>query len=191
MIKHSIFQIDAGDLSSSMRATPVNTLKLILLAGALGAGCGKKENTETNNPGAANRPEAETPKPPPTKPEVVDISKTLPLPSQPLPAAPNSPPPALVAAWEKAGFQAKWKGPDKESGKIIVSDDLEKLDVSKTVLRFEPRRNDFGEASVVLKSLPAPAMSFGLDLSRTEISDVDLKELATMKQLTSLDLSLN
>lgn len=39
-----------------METNPMKTLSLIILIAALGAGCGKKENTEVETPGAANPP---------------------------------------------------------------------------------------------------------------------------------------
>ena len=41
---------------ADMQSTLIKTLSLIILIAALGAGCGKKENTEAETPGAANPP---------------------------------------------------------------------------------------------------------------------------------------
>ena len=40
----------------------------------------------------------------------------------------------------------------------------------------------------VLESLPAPISAFGLELSRTKITDAGLKELVKMKQFVFLEL---
>ena len=61
-----------------MKTNPMKTLSLIILIAALGAGCGKKENTEAETPGAANPPGAVTPKPPPTQPKVAEKTKPSP-----------------------------------------------------------------------------------------------------------------
>jgi len=143
-----------------------------MLIAALGAGCGKKENAEAGKPGAANPPDAVTPKPPPTsQPKVVEKPKPL--------------PPALVAAWEKAGFVAGWMGPVKDYDFSTFSRTLNELDASKAVPAFEARNLKPG----VLESLPAPATAFGLDLMYSDITDAGLKEVAKLQQLTSLDLS--
>ncbi len=180
--KHSLFKTRPGDLSSGMRATPGNTLNLILLAGALGAGCGKKENTETNNPGAANPPVTETPKPPPIKPEVTHKSKP---PPPTAPVAPKPLSPALVAAWENAGFRAGWMGLHKRTGVHMFSENLEDLDSSKAVPAYKTRIWKTG----ILGSLPAPTMAFGLGLSlNNQITDAALKEVVKLQHLTSLFL---
>ena len=112
----------------------MKNLWLIILTAGLGASCGKQENAEAEKPGAANPPGAVTPKPPPTQPKVAE--KTKPSPpeqkSKPLP-------PAVVAAWEKAGFDAGWVGPHKKYGFIRFSERLEELDASKAVPAFKAR----------------------------------------------------
>ena len=106
-------------------------------------------------------------------------------------------PPALVAAWEKAGlsrndvaawvkagFTAGWMGPLKNSSFISFFERLEALEASKAVPAFKAPRRKPG----MLESLPAPTTAFGLDLTYTQITDAGLKEVAKLQQLTSLEL---
>jgi len=146
-------------------------------------GLRKKENTETNNPGAVNPPVTETPKPPPTKPEVTHKSKP---PPPTAPVAPKPLSPALVAAWENAGFQAGWMGLHKRTGVHMFSENLEDLDSSKAVPAYKTRI----WKTAILESLPAPTMAFGLGLSlNNQITDAALKEVVKLQHLTSLDLT--
>ena len=137
-----------------MRVCPLKTL--ILLTSALGVSCGEKENSELEQPDAANQHKAVTP-----KPEVTDETNLPPQPAQPTPIAPKPLPPALVAAWEKAGFQAGWMGLHKRTGVHMFSENLEDLDSSKAVPAYKTRIWKTG----ILESLPAPTMvSFPMDL---------------------------
>lgn len=169
MTKQYHFQTHPDSLPSGMKSNPMKTLSLIILVAALGAGCGKKENADAGKPGAANPPGAVTLKPPPTQPKVVE--KTKPSPpeqkSKPLP-------PAVVAAWEKAGFDAGWVGPHKKYGFIIFSESLKELEASKAVPVFKAPSWKPG----MLESLPAPTSAFGLYLVETQITDAGLKEVA-------------
>ena len=157
----------------------MKNLWIIILASSLINGCGKKENANAGKPGAANPPGAVTPKPPPTQPEGVEKTK------------PSSPeqmskplPPAVVAAWEKAGFDAGWVGPHKKNGSIRFSESLENRDASKAVPSF--KKNNWKPG--VLESLPVPTSAFGLVLRKIQITDAGLKEVAKMTHLTSLSL---
>ena len=100
-------------------------------------------------------------KPPPAQPEGVE--KTRPSPpeqkSKPLP-------PAVVAAWEKAGFDAGWLGPHKKYGYIDFSESLKELEASKAVPAFKAVSWEPG----MLEPLSAPTSAFGLYLSETDIT---------------------
>jgi hypothetical protein len=153
---------------------------------------GNQEQTQAKAPvqdPSDPRPGKTNPNPPKTKPtkptepaQPKGVEKTKPSPPE---QKPQPLPPAVVAAWQKAGFDAGWMGPHKEYGLHRFSESLEDLDASKAVPAFKAR----GLRSGVLESLPAPTTAFGLDLSRTPIPDAGLKELAKLQQLTSLDLS--
>ena len=146
---------------------------------------------------AANSLETATPKPPPTKPEMVGKTKPKPPPVEPVPT-PTKPLSAALAAawqkaglsreqvatWQKAGFQAGWMGP-KIGGFIEFSFYQEELLPSKAIPTFQMLEWKPG----VLNSLPAPTSAFGLTLSVfNDIADAGLKEVAQLQQLTSLDL---
>ena len=98
---------------------------------------------------------------------------------------PHPLPPALISVWEKSGFNAGWMEPHRESGSIVFSEKPEQLEVTKAVPAFKVPNWKSG----ILESLPAPKTEFGLDLIDTEITDVDLKEVSKLQQLTTLDLS--
>ena len=175
--KHYHLQNYPGGLRLGKQRNLMKNLWLIILTAGLGASCGKQENAEAEKPGAANPPGAVTPKPPPTQPKLAE--KTKPSPpeqkSKPLP-------PAVVAAWENAGFAAGWVGPHKKNGSIRFSESLEDLDASKAVPFFKTDNWKPG----VLESLPVPTSAFGL--LPGQITDAGLKEVAKLQKLTTLDL---
>ena len=114
-------------------------------------------------------------------PEPPDGDRT----AQPLPTD-------VVSAWEKAGASVGWFGPastgrfgpDRRNGYWQFNTQREELDVARSVPTFKIHAWREG----MLAKLPAPARAFGLDLSETHVTDAGLKELAGLKQLTTLDL---
>ncbi len=148
---------------------------LIILIGGLGAGCGKQENEVAGQP-PSSQPKG-TMKPKPLPPALVAAWEKAGL-------SRND-----VAAWAKAGFTAGWMGPDKKYSSITFSRSLDELNAPKAVPAFEARTWKLG----VLKSLRAPATAFGLYLrgdpfELVQITDAGLKEVAQLQQLTSLSL---
>jgi Leucine-rich repeat (LRR) protein len=79
-------------------------------------------------------------------------------------------PEETVAAWTKAGAEVVWI-----NSKPGQAGDM-------PAFRFQTWKEG------VLSKLPAPESAFGLDLSKTEITDAGLKELAAFKNLQSLNL---
>ena len=92
--------------------------------------------------------------------------------------------PDVVSAWEKAGASVGWLGPDRQDGFWEFNTQREKLDAARSVPAFKIHVWREG----MLANLPAPAREFGLDLSHAAVTDAGLKELARLKQLTTLDL---
>ena len=165
----------------------MKNLWMIILVGGLGAGCEKKETGDAGKPGAAKKPVAVTPKPPPTKPVAGQKTK----PTKPKPSPPANMlkplPPAVVAAWERAGWFSGWMGSHKKYDQVIFSQSLEVLEASRAVPAFKPKARAWKPG--VLESLPAPETAFGLDLMHPGITDAGLKEVAKLQQLSSLNLS--
>ncbi len=93
--------------------------------------------------------------------------------------------PAKVgAAWEKAGAEVGWMGTSRIGGYLLFAAKREELVATRVVPAFQIR----AWGAVKLTKLPAPAQAFGLKLARSGITDAELKELASLKHLTSIDL---
>jgi hypothetical protein len=91
----------------------------------------------------------------------------------------------VVKAWEKAGAEVGWLGPDLElSTYLRFTAKLENLDAARAVPAFKVKVWREG----LLAKLPAPGKPFGLRLGGTEVTDAGLKELAGLKKLSSLSL---
>jgi hypothetical protein len=100
------------------------------------------------------------------------------------PAKKNPPrplPKKIVAAWKKAGAQVGWMRVGKFNG-IEFLPEKEGVAGDLPALKFSRWK------AGVLARLPGPAAPFGLDLSRTQLTDAGLKQLARFKYLQALDL---
>src|SRR5262249_20601397 len=85
----------------------------------------------------------------------------------------------VVKAWKDAGATAGWMKVD-EAGHLTF---VEKPEAGAIpAFRFPTWKGG------VLPKLPAPGAAFGLDLSKTDVADDGVKELAGLKNLTSLCL---
>src|ERR1043165_6978047 len=93
-------------------------------------------------------------------------------------------PNTIVQAWKAAGAEVGWM-------RVHPHGVLDFIGAAKgepgdvPAFRFESWREN------VLRKLPAPAGSFGLDLVLSEVTDAGLQELAGLKSLQSLNLSNN
>jgi hypothetical protein len=85
----------------------------------------------------------------------------------------------IVKAWKDAGATVGWMKVE-ESGLLTF---VEKPEAGAVPAFRFPKWKD----GIVAK-LPVPEAPFGLDLAKTEITDTGLKELASLKTLTSLAL---
>ena len=88
-------------------------------------------------------------------------------------------PESIAKAWKDAGATVGWMKVDT-SGILTF---IEKHEAGAIPAFQFPRWKDG-----VVPKLPAPETPFGLFLSKTEIMDAGLKELAKLKSLTSLCL---
>jgi Leucine-rich repeat (LRR) protein len=105
----------------------------------------------------------------PNQPKTVAERKEKPLPAE------------VRAAWEKAGAEAGWMAPYPFGWGFRTGSGEGEAD---EIPPFHWRR---WQAGMVAK-LPAPDVRFGLYLNGTQVTDVDLKELAGLKQLQALNL---
>jgi len=96
-------------------------------------------------------------------------SKALPMPL----------PENIVKAWKGAGATVGWMKV-QDSGVLAFVDKPEAGAIP--AFRFAKWKDG------VVPKLPAPDAVFGLDLSKTDVADSGLKELANLKKLTSLTL---
>jgi hypothetical protein len=88
-------------------------------------------------------------------------------------------PDAVVKAWKDAGATVGWMVVD-ESGALTF---VEKPGAGAVpAFRFAKWKDG------VVSKLPAPGAPFGLDLAKTDVTDAGLKELTSLKHLTSLAL---
>lgn len=85
----------------------------------------------------------------------------------------------IVKAWKDAGATVGWMKVEKSGALSFV----EKPEAGAIPAFRFPKWKD----GLVAK-LPIPEAPFGLDLSKTEVMDAGLKELAKLKNLTSLCL---
>ncbi|WP_020470569.1 hypothetical protein [Zavarzinella formosa] len=85
----------------------------------------------------------------------------------------------IIKAWKDAGATVGWMKLETTGGLIFI----EKPEAGAIPAFRFPNWKD----GVVAK-LPVPDTSFGLDLSKTELTDTGLKELAGLKKLASLSL---
>jgi hypothetical protein len=92
-------------------------------------------------------------------------------------------PEEIVQAWEKAGARPGWIGLNKY-GKFLFAEEATGLTGAVPAFRFS------GWKDGVVAGLPVPAAPFGLDLDRTSVTDAGLRELAGLKSLQTLNLSL-
>src|SRR5262245_10135160 len=102
----------------------------------------------------------------------------------PAPQPPQHPPlPAkLVAAWQQAGAQVGWYGINTIDWWVFQAE-KEGLTEALPAFRFEKW------SAGLIGSLPAPETPFGLVLSRTEVTDAGLEELAGLTTLRALGLA--
>ncbi|MCE9561468.1 MAG: hypothetical protein K8U57_05385 [Planctomycetes bacterium] len=85
----------------------------------------------------------------------------------------------IVKAWKDAGATVGW---------IMVSESGIPTFVDKPEAGAIPAFRFAKWKDGVVPKLPVPEASFGLDLAKTEILDAGLKELAKLKNLTTLTL---
>src|SRR5262249_8178286 len=101
----------------------------------------------------------------------------------------DRPPPlsfAVRAAWENAGAETGWMR--ERSGFLSFRDGLGKAEAGDVpAFRWIRKPLEAG----VLSKLPAPDKGFGLDLQRTKLTDVEMKELTRFNQLVLLNLAFN
>ena len=102
----------------------------------------------------------------------------LSAPGQVEPAMPL--PPELVAAWMKAGAKTGWMTTDDVSRGF--REGMEGMKGELPAFRF------FVCKDGVVGKLPHPQRAFGLDLAKTKVTDIGLKEVAALKSLQSLEL---
>ncbi|MDW7995522.1 MAG: leucine-rich repeat domain-containing protein, partial [Gemmatales bacterium] len=89
----------------------------------------------------------------------------------------------IVRAWQDAGAEVGWIG---RNSRLVFTyfNTFKDPDMVDAVPAFS-----IGEwRAGLLAQLPDPGIPFGLDLSRIRITDAGLKELAALKNLTTLDL---
>lgn len=92
---------------------------------------------------------------------------------------PKALPENVVKAWTAAGATVGWIKVDTSG----VPSFVEKAEPGAVpAFRFAAWKDG------VVAKLPAPTAPFGLDLTRTEITDAGLKELATLKHATTFIL---
>jgi len=85
----------------------------------------------------------------------------------------------IIKAWKDAGATVGWMKVESSGGLSFV----DKPEAGAIpAFRFPKWKNG------VVAKLPIPEAPFGLDLSGTEVMDADLKELANLKNLTTLSL---
>jgi internalin A len=104
---------------------------------------------------------------------------------------PSQLPAEIVAAWVKAGAQAGWMG-DEKFGWLVFRSGGEGKEGEVPAFGFKQWQPG------VLSRLPQPERAFGLSLqperafglSLQTVTDAGLKELAGLKSLQALDLSL-
>jgi hypothetical protein len=85
----------------------------------------------------------------------------------------------IIKAWKEAGATVGWMKVEPSGGLSFV----EKPEAGAIpAFRFLKWKDG------VVAKLPVPEAPFGLDLSKTELMDAGLKELANLKNLTSLSL---
>jgi hypothetical protein len=94
--------------------------------------------------------------------------------------APKPLPEKIVTAWENAGAIVGWARVDE-------------FGILRFILEKEGQPGDLATIRVIrwqegLAKLPAPAVPFGLDISKTEVADAQLKELAELKSMQLLML---
>lgn len=98
---------------------------------------------------------------------------------------PQSLPQEVQQPWMKAGAEVGWLGIISEVVALDFQRKPEGLVDVVPAFRFKV----WNEGTV--RKLPAPKMPFGLDLMGTEVTAADLKELATLESLHTLNLALN
>ena len=157
-------------------------LALVICLAALIAGCGKKDNENAEAPTPSIKPNAEAPKTPAEQSKAGKSAKPNPSVVKPKPASPE-----LIAAWEKAGFEAGWMRLHDDSLECTTS--LDALDVSTAVPAFAFKNIWVSMPSDTFKSLPVPGGEFGLSLVLSGITDASFKDVAKFQQLTLLNLS--
>ena len=97
-------------------------------------------------------------------------------------------PQEAIAAWEKAGAETGWMGPRWQLGVEFSKEQVGfHTGPSVPAFRFGPIRG--GAWPEGLATLPQPEQAFGLELRRIT-TDENVKELARLKHLTWLHLSL-
>lgn len=99
--------------------------------------------------------------------------------------APKPLPAEIRAAWEKTGVDIGWVARRQESWLSFTQETSERDVWNVPGFRVSPRIR--WQYDLIAK-LPAPEQGFGLDLSHTEVTDAELKELATLKHLQALNL---
>lgn len=93
--------------------------------------------------------------------------------------------PEVVKAWQEAGAEVIWVGKDSETGHLfetyLTTWDADCITLPCFRIRvWKPR---------LLQKLPQPAKPFALDLSHSNITDADLRELAALSRLTWLSFA--
>ena len=163
-------------------------LSLIICFASLVVGCGNKNhngdhNSEEEPSHSTIKPTANKPKRQPSvlKPETSSLALLAALEKSGLSRE-------EVATWEKTGFQVGWMLPHVEDVNHSFSTSLDGVDATRAVPAFKVSRFGSVVATETWNTLPIPNGGFGLDLTLTQATDANLKEVAKFQQLTKLYL---
>jgi len=148
-------------------------LALAVLLTSVMVGCGGSQTKTTDADGAAKPQKDGNDADTTTNPPVAALPLAKELPAE------------VVAAWKKAGAMVGWMGAHSQfaAGESFTTK-REGLQAARAVPAFRISEWRAG----MLAKLPAPARAFGLFLRFSGVTDAGLKELAGLKQLTTLNL---
>jgi Leucine-rich repeat (LRR) protein len=94
----------------------------------------------------------------------------------------------IIKAWEQAGAQAGWIRPDDQGDFWFREGTKKGYGAGPNLPDDLPAFQFSNWKEGVIAELPVPAVAFALDLPRTRVTDVGLKELAKLESLQLLNL---